>query len=133
MMRFFVFISIICLGILFSGVSPANAADSYRVNNGTTVKIDEHGVCRNVTNNVGSAIFVPTRTATEWATFRSNKPSAVTVTTANETMNISNSCSSAPPVCPSGWTRISTARGSECSSSANTDRHNYTAVCQRAC
>lgn len=52
----------------------AFAADSYQVNNGQTAVIDEHGICRVVTNNSGNSLFVPTRTSAEWTAF--NKPTA---------------------------------------------------------
>lgn len=46
------------------------AADSYQVPYGSTVTIDEHGECRQVTNNhaSGLATFVATKTANEWST-----------------------------------------------------------------
>ena len=56
----------------------ADAADSYRVNAGDTVMIDEHGICRMVTNNNSQDIFVPTRTGpnapNEWPQFIANAP-----------------------------------------------------------
>ncbi|MGE3975809.1 MAG: hypothetical protein AB7F59_14895 [Bdellovibrionales bacterium] len=57
------------------------AADSYQVNHTATSTITEHGVCKRVTNNHASAkaIFVPTKTATEWSTFRTNVPPGVTL------------------------------------------------------
>jgi hypothetical protein len=56
------------------------AADSYRVNNGTRVQINEHSTCRNVENTSGRDLFVPTRTSAEWQSFRDNFPSGVTLT-----------------------------------------------------
>lgn len=57
------------------------AADYYQVNNGSNTDIDEHGTCKNVANNhaSGLALFVPTKTSSEWSTFRSNLPAGVTV------------------------------------------------------
>lgn len=52
--------------------SPSQAAESYGVASAQLVRIDEHGVCKNVTNNHAQSIFVPTKTAVEWSTFRSN-------------------------------------------------------------
>lgn len=56
------------------------AANSYQVNNGATVLITEHSVCRAVTNNhaSGNAIFVPTKTSGEWSAFYNNLPAGVT-------------------------------------------------------
>lgn len=56
-------------------------ANSYSVSNGATQTIDEHGECRKVTNNhaSGLAIFVPTKTSGEWASFRNNAPPSVIV------------------------------------------------------
>lgn len=50
---------------------PAYAVDFYQVNNGATVDITEHSVCKRMTNGYpsGQAIFVPTKTATEWSAF----------------------------------------------------------------
>ncbi len=59
------------------GLSEAMAANSYQVNNGATAVIDEHTVCRVVTNNSGSAIFVPTKTSAEWSAFYNNPPASV--------------------------------------------------------
>jgi hypothetical protein len=58
------------------------SANSYTVNHGTTVQVDEWSVCKQVTNNHASsqALFVPTKTATEWTTFYTHLPSGVTAT-----------------------------------------------------
>lgn len=55
------------------------SADMYSVNSGATVQINEHGVCQRITNGhaSGQRIMVPTRTATEWTTFRNNRPAGV--------------------------------------------------------
>lgn len=50
----------------------AFAANSYAIAAGATTTIDEHGVCRKVTNNAAQTIFVPTKTATEWSAFVAN-------------------------------------------------------------
>ena len=61
------------LGILFVMliIGIVYAADSYQVNSGAQVTIDEYTVCKKVTNNNALAIFVPTKTAAEWTAFRS--------------------------------------------------------------
>ena len=71
------FLFLLVLLLLPSG---ATAAVMYQVNNGATVTINEHGVCQHITNNhaSGQNIMVPTRTATEWTTFRNNRPPGVT-------------------------------------------------------
>jgi alpha-tubulin suppressor-like RCC1 family protein len=55
--------------ILLLAPAIACAADSYQIPNGGTVTIDEHGECREVTNNIadGLATFVATKTANEWS------------------------------------------------------------------
>ena len=62
------------LGILFAMliIGIVYAAESYRVNSGTQVTINEWSVCKKVTNNNALAIFVPTKTAAEWTAFRTN-------------------------------------------------------------
>jgi len=54
----------------------------YRINNGTTLTniriASTQQVCR-VTNNHGSALFIPTKTTSEYNSFKSNKPSWVTI------------------------------------------------------
>jgi hypothetical protein len=57
------------------------SASYYRVNNGTNLDIAEWSVCRNVDNSNTRDLFVPTNTATEWSTFRSNLPGGVTLGT----------------------------------------------------
>lgn len=47
--------------------APAFAANSYGINAGSTVKIDEHGVCRNVKNTSSVKMNIPTKTASEWS------------------------------------------------------------------
>lgn len=72
-------LGVLALLVLFSG--GAWGADSYRVNSGATVQINEHSVCQRVTNNhaSGQGILVPTKTASEWTTFRNNRPAGVTL------------------------------------------------------
>ncbi len=59
-------------------ISPAFAADRYLVNNGATKTIDEHGVCKDVTNNAGGTIMVPCKAPAEWSSFLSHLPPGVT-------------------------------------------------------
>jgi hypothetical protein len=60
-------------------VGPALAATSYQVNYGASLPIDEFGTCKVVTNNhaSGLAIFVPTATSAEWASFYNGLPGGV--------------------------------------------------------
>lgn len=69
---------LITFGVLMVGVL-VNAAQSYRVNNGTTVTIDEWGICKKVTNNTGKDIFVPTNTSNEWNLFRTYYPTGISL------------------------------------------------------
>ncbi|MFA5592419.1 MAG: hypothetical protein WC989_03805 [Micavibrio sp.] len=59
---------------MLTGAIPIYADNSYTVPVGATVKIDEHGECRQVTNPAGQpgGRFVSTRTAPEWQSFRDN-------------------------------------------------------------
>lgn len=57
------------LGCLLLDSSTAFSADSYRLNNGAVQNISEHGQCRRITNSSGNAIFIPTKTASEWSAF----------------------------------------------------------------
>jgi len=54
-----------------------NSATSYLVTPSQTVTIDEHGLCKKVTNNSVLTIFVPTKTSAEWLSFRTNLPSNI--------------------------------------------------------
>ena len=55
----------------------SQTADYYTLPHGQTITIDEWSECRNITNNSGTAIFVPTKTSGEWSSFRNNLPSGV--------------------------------------------------------
>lgn len=56
------------------------SADYYSLGaSGAVIVISEHSVCRGVSNSSGNVYFVPTRSASEWANFRSNPPPGVTV------------------------------------------------------
>ncbi|WP_423415862.1 hypothetical protein RLW55_05950 [Hyphomicrobium sp. B1] len=57
------------------------AATGYQVNHGTNQDITEWSVCKNVANNspTGKAIFVPTKTSTEWAAFYNASTPGITI------------------------------------------------------
>ena len=127
----------ILLGIIASLFLIVYAAASYQVANGDTDTIDEHGTCKQITNNhaEGLDIFIPTTTSGEWQAFYDNKPTGVTesscvsylynnVHTYSECTAISGSTvydtgsavicrlniadtTSTSPSCPSGWTKYS--------------------------
>ncbi len=61
------FVLSLIIALLFFGET-AGATDSYSVNAGQTITIDEFGVCKDVTNSLGVGIMVPTKTADEWHT-----------------------------------------------------------------
>jgi hypothetical protein len=65
------FASLLCF------TSSLHAADSYNVAPGTT-DITEHTVCSRITNATGKNLFVPTKTAGEWAAFRSTASAGIT-------------------------------------------------------
>lgn len=69
-MKFLLACAVLILGCVTT--TPSQAADSYSIAPGSTTKIDEHGVCRQVTNNAGATIFVPTRSSAEWQSFLNN-------------------------------------------------------------
>lgn len=81
---------VLCGLLLILAAPAAFAADSYQVNHGATATITEHGVCRQVTNShaSGLAIFVPTKTSTEWASFYTNTPAGVTAPACNIPCNL---------------------------------------------
>ncbi len=68
---------LIGVGLLLAVVGVGYAASGYQVLNGTTQRIDEWSVCRNVTNSSGAHLFVPTNSSGEWASFRSYPPGGV--------------------------------------------------------
>jgi hypothetical protein len=68
------------LTLLFTGTLSASAADSHRVEPSSPTTVDEFGVCRIVTNFPPNlAIYVPTKTSSEWSYFYNHLPSNVTV------------------------------------------------------
>lgn len=65
--------------VVFSAQS-ADAAQSYRVNAGQSgVKVDEYGVCKEISNVGTKDILIPTKTSAEWSGFLAHLPSGVTV------------------------------------------------------
>lgn len=82
MKRLVFFVLIQCFGLItFSGL--LDAMDGYSINFSQTMAVDRHGVCQQVTNHhpSGQTIFVPTRTAAEWTSFRSHHPAGVSFAT----------------------------------------------------
>ncbi|WP_374000227.1 fibrinogen-like YCDxxxxGGGW domain-containing protein [Bdellovibrio bacteriovorus] len=64
----------------------------HRVNRSTTKAINAHNVCKKVINaNVAKDFFVPTKTAAEWTSFRSNLPASVTLGSCTSCLDILNS------------------------------------------
>lgn len=88
--------------LLFAFAISVYAAVSYRANVTETVQVDEHGVCRNVTNNFAIRdVFVPTKLAAEWAAFRGNVPTGVSLS--NCVVAVNGSCdNSAQNACSAG-------------------------------
>lgn len=73
--------------VSFLFISTAQAADSYSVGAGASVTITEHSVCHVVTNGLSQALFVPTKSAAEWTSFRANTPPGVTSVACDTTPN----------------------------------------------
>ncbi len=85
---------VLTLGILMvTSIVYAAVYDKYKVNTTSVIKgldandnvvetglsnIDKFGVCKQVTNNSGSSIFIPAKTAAEWASVYSHPPAGVT-------------------------------------------------------
>lgn len=65
-----------------------NCNEGWQVNVGTSKRIDCHGICREVTNNCESSIFVPTGSYKEWEDFLTHTPSCVSLK--NCTLSISS-------------------------------------------
>lgn len=86
-------------------------SEGYRTT-GTDQKINAHNVCKEVRQTGSNSYFVPTKTATEWSTFLSKKPSDVAVSNCctsipEESFYIYGSCSSGAGSiadCPAGYT-----------------------------
>lgn len=64
------------------GSNLSQAADSYTlIYQDTPLTVDEHSTCKKLYNNHASTsdIYVPTKTTGEWAAFRTNLPTGVTM------------------------------------------------------
>jgi hypothetical protein len=72
-------------GLLWLAISllslPSQAADKYRINNGTSLIINEFAACKSITNNSGRDLMVPTKSAVGWASFHGNAHSGVSIST----------------------------------------------------
>ena len=66
----------------------------YRVNSGETKKIDEHGICKEVTNGGSKDIFIPTKTQAEWESFINNAPSEISLSECGISVRIECSATS---------------------------------------
>ena len=55
------------------------ADDYYRLDNEFVLEITEHFVCKEIENNCGEDIFIPTKTSLEWLEFRTHAPAGVGV------------------------------------------------------
>ena len=55
------------------------AANSYRAYTGQTATVDEHGVCKKVTNSAGVDYFIPTNSSAEWQAFMDNAPTGISL------------------------------------------------------
>ncbi len=68
-----------CLYLLWFSLN-CFAAESYLIpNDNDPVKVDEFSVCQMVANNHATeTVYVPTSTAAEWTSFRTNPPSSIT-------------------------------------------------------
>lgn len=66
----------------------ADASDNYTVNHGANLNITAHTECRKVTNAsaTNASVYVPTRTAAEWQSFRDKPPVGVTATSCGCTL-----------------------------------------------
>jgi len=69
--------SAVLVAVFYYSAGIVYAQDSYKVNNGAQQTIDKHGVCQKVNNTSGKDVFVPVKTATEWAEFRIHAPSNI--------------------------------------------------------
>ena len=66
------------LGFL-GAISVVHAAQYYSVSAGGSRAISEWGICENIINNNGLAIFVPTNSSGEWSSFYNHGASSVSV------------------------------------------------------
>lgn len=83
--------------------------------------ISAHSVCKNVKHTGGAAYFIPTKSATEWAAFRSNVPGGLTVSNCQNWYAATNAGGgSCTAVCSAaGKSSTANAFGSVCASGEN--------------
>jgi hypothetical protein len=75
-----VFILVGMFAIVFTiAVAIDTLSTGFKVDSLAEASIDAHGTCKKVTNSGTNAIFVPTRTAAEWASFLANLPAGTSV------------------------------------------------------
>jgi len=72
-----ILLSAVLVAVFYYSAGILYAQDSYKVNNGVQQTIDKHTVCKKVNNTSGKDVFVPVKTATEWAEFRIHAPSNI--------------------------------------------------------
>lgn len=89
------------------------AAQYYRSDPGTTITVNEHGICKRVVNSGPNSYFIPTKTLNEWNLFKANKPASVSLGSCyqcpdnGQIYSDSSSCSSACTQTASCTTQIS--------------------------
>ncbi|MFA6432460.1 MAG: hypothetical protein WCV82_01420 [Candidatus Paceibacterota bacterium] len=113
--------------ILVAGVT--QAANMYQVSNLATSQINEWGVCGNINNQTGKALFVPTGSSAEWLAFRNHLPPNVTNTSCVVCdPGTGNACNSSPNSC--GQTGAGTIQcDGSCSASVPSDPAGYGNMC----
>jgi hypothetical protein len=71
------FVAIFIIGLFVADA--VYAVTTYRMNPNSISVINEHGQCSIVSNTDLRAIFVPTKTSSEWITFRAYKPANIVI------------------------------------------------------
>lgn len=92
----------VLLLLLMAGQSWAinSVPEGYKLLKSTTITIDAHGVCKDVTNSSIRDQFVATKTSAEWSSFLAHLPSGISATNCVE-----GPCGSSPSpgdICPGG-------------------------------
>ncbi len=78
--KHYILIAVVILGLVLFAVIVKAVSDSYRVNKTASSIINEHGSCRVVNNTSGVYdFFIPTKTSNEWNLFKTNKPASVSL------------------------------------------------------
>lgn len=78
-----------CTFFLISTAQAINTARTgFTVRQGKEDAVDAHSVCKKVLNRSTQEVFVPTGTANEWSTFRSNLPMGVSLSDCTVTVQI---------------------------------------------